>query len=670
MTETRPERAVRETENLFITLADGCRLAARLWLPEGAESDPVPALLEYLPYRKRDGTAIRDALTHPHLAAHGYACLRVDMRGSGESDGLLLDEYLKQEQDDACEILDWLCAQPWCSGAVGIFGISWGGFNALQIAATGHPAVRAIVPICFTDDRYEDDIHYRGGCLLTENPGWAGQMMSYMTRPPDAALRNDWRTVWTQRLADQPNLLKPWMDHQRRDDYFEHGSVCEDIAAVKAPALAIGGWADGYTNATRRLIERLGPHVPVHGINGPWMHKYPHFARPGPRIDILGEMVRWFDRFLKGAANGVEDDPVYRAYLLDSHRPDVSVEHRAGRWIAEPEGPGSRTESYLLRLGPGVLSATMQPAARQSLASPQTVGLHGGAFCELSSFDNHPGDQTLDDGGSLVFETEPLGEDWAVVGRPSLTVTLASDRPQANLCARLSDVHPDGAATRISVGVLNLTHRNGHAAPEALPVGEDVRVRVDMDDCAYTVPKGHRLRLSLSNAYWPLIWPSPEKTVLDVRLDDAELSLPLYEARPGDPEVTFGAPRHADPLAMRRLAEPDLRVILTTDALTGVVTLEKHDDHGVQTFPDHGLEVGTVIRVRYAIHPDDPLSARYETHWTQTVGRGPWRTRTETRIRMHADAETFFFDTSVEAFEDDQRVSEKTWSETAARDGV
>lgn len=663
-------RSVSETENTFIALSDGCRLAARLWLPDGAGADPVPALLEYLPYRKRDGTAERDALTHPYLAAHGYACVRVDMRGAGDSDGRLEDEYLPQEQDDALEVIDWLCAQPWCSGAVGIFGISWGGFNALQIAARGHPAIQAIVPICFTDDRYEDDIHYRGGCLLTENPGWAGQMMSYMSRPPDAALRNDWRDEWVGRLADQTFLLGPWMRHQHRNAYFKHGSVCENIAAIKAPALAIGGWADGYKNATRRLIDRLGPHVPVHGINGPWMHKYPHFARPGPRIDMLGEMLRWFDRFLKDVDNGAEDDPVYRAYVLDSHRPDAVTEHRAGHWIAEPDGPGSRTAAKRLQLGPGVLRTEAQPPARQCVSSPQTVGAFGGAFCELTAFDNHPGDQSLDDGGSLVFETEVLDGPWTIVGRPALTLTLASDAPVANLCVRVSDVHPDGVATRITVGVLNLTHRTSHAAPEPLPVGGDVHVHITMDECAYAVPPGHRVRLSISTAYWPMIWPAPTRALLDVKLDDAELSLPLFEAKADDPPVVFDAPKHAPALDFDRLAEPDLRVTTTTDAVTGVVTIEKHDDHGRRRFPGHGLEVGTVTRVRYQIHPDDPTSARYETHWTQTVGRGAWQTRTETRVWTTCDAETFFYGASVEAYDGDTRVSDRSWEDRAARNLV
>src|ERR1700682_4918728 len=188
MIVTEFPREVREIEHVLIPLRDGTRLAARIWLPEDAERDPVPAILEYLPYRKRDGTYDRDALTHPYFAGHGYAGVRVDIRGSGESDGLLSDEYSLREQDDALEVIEWLAAQPWCSGAVGMMGISWGGFNALQVAARRPPALKAIITVYSTDDRYADDIHYKGGCLLNDNLWWGSIMLAYQGRPPDPLL--------------------------------------------------------------------------------------------------------------------------------------------------------------------------------------------------------------------------------------------------------------------------------------------------------------------------------------------------------------------------------------------------------------------------------------------------------------------------------------------------
>src|SRR5579862_9026190 len=175
---------IREIEDVWITLSDGCRLAARLWLPAHADSAPAPAVLEYIPYRKRDYMRRRDEGMYRWFASQGYAGIRVDMRGSGESDGILHDEYLKQEQDDAVEVIAWIAAQPWCTGRVGMMGISWGGFNSLQVAALQPPALAAIITSCSTDDRYNDDIHYMGGCLLGDNFSWASTFFARVSSPP------------------------------------------------------------------------------------------------------------------------------------------------------------------------------------------------------------------------------------------------------------------------------------------------------------------------------------------------------------------------------------------------------------------------------------------------------------------------------------------------------
>ena len=189
--ETGFAREVIEIEDQPIEMPDGCRLSARIWMPKDAEANPVPLILEHLPYRKRDGTIVRDSITHPWMAGQGYACVRVDMRGNGDSEGLMEDEYTAQELQDACDVIVWATAQPWCSGTAGMMGISWGGFNSLQVAALRPPALKAIITICSTADRFADDIHFKGGCLLGENFAWAANMLSYSSRPPDPALVGD-----------------------------------------------------------------------------------------------------------------------------------------------------------------------------------------------------------------------------------------------------------------------------------------------------------------------------------------------------------------------------------------------------------------------------------------------------------------------------------------------
>jgi putative CocE/NonD family hydrolase len=456
---------IREIEHLWIPLPDGTRLAARLWLPANAERAPVPALLEYLPYRKRDGTAERDSLTHPYLAAHGYACLRVDVRGAGESEGLLSDEYSQAELEDGVALIAWIASQPWCSGRVGMFGISWGGFNALQVAALRPPALKAIVTLCSTDDRYADDVHYMGGAKLESGFGWAAFFFSDMTHPPDPALVGArWRAMWLARLEALPLFLERWLQHQHRDAYWRHGSVCEDWAAIDCAVFAVGGWTDGYTNAIPRLLANLS--APRRGLIGPWAHAYPHFAKPGPQIGFLQEMLKWWDRWLKdrdtGPDSGVEAEPMLRAWMTDSHRPAAHHETLPGRWVSEPAWPPPRPLHRLFLSDAGLeeAPATLTP---RPVCSPLSLGKHGGEWCPFGRGNDQADDQREDDALSLVFETKPLTETVELLGAPVLTLELASDKPVAQIIARLCDVHPDGASLRTSFGVLNLTHRDGRA---------------------------------------------------------------------------------------------------------------------------------------------------------------------------------------------------------------
>jgi putative CocE/NonD family hydrolase len=214
-------RPVRTLEHVWIPLSDGSRLGARIWLPEDAEEHPVPAVVDYIPYRKGDGTAPRDASRFSYLAGHGYAGVRVDIRGSGESDGLLTDEYLPQEQEDGVEVLRWLGEQSWCTGACGMIGISWGGFSGLQVAALRPPELKAVITLCSTDDRYADDVHYRGGAVLAlEMLSWGTSMLSFNAMAPDPAIYGDgWRDAWLERIDGVEPYVHTWMEHQRRDPY-------------------------------------------------------------------------------------------------------------------------------------------------------------------------------------------------------------------------------------------------------------------------------------------------------------------------------------------------------------------------------------------------------------------------------------------------------------------
>jgi len=632
---------VREIEHTLIPLRDGTNLAARIWLPADAARNPVPAILEYLPYRKRTGTYERDALTHPYLAGHGYAAVRVDIRGSGESDGRLFDEYTQQEQDDALEVIAWLATQPWCSGAVGMMGISWGGFNALQVAARRPPALKAIITTCSTDDRYRDDVHYMGGALLRAGFGWASFLFGAMCHPPDPALVGDrWRAMWLERLNNLPLFLEPWVRHQWRDEYWKHGSVREDYNAIQCPVYAVGGWTDGYTNAIPRLLEHLT--VPRKGLIGPWAHAYPHFALPGPQIGFLQEALRWWGHWLKDVDTGVMNEPTLRAWMTESVDPAPYHEELPGRWIAEPSWPPRGTMVHRLFLADAGLQADDAHLTPRTVCSSQTVGKNAGSWCPFGRAADQAGDQQEDDARSLVFETAPLDARIEILGAPIVMLDIAADRPVANLAVRLCDVHPDAASLRVSYGILNLTHRNGDETPAPLVPGHRYRVRVQLNDAGAAFPAGHRVRVALSTAYWPLIWPSPE--IATVTVFGGSLELPV--------RVPVADDALLPPLPGPETAPP----APTTAIRPGVVRIDRL-----------GLELGTEGSFKHHIDEDDPLSAVVEMCQSQTISRDAWRIRIETQMRMSCTHDAFLLWATMRACEGDEEICRREWDYSVPR---
>ncbi|WP_353644656.1 CocE/NonD family hydrolase [Mesorhizobium sp. WSM2239] len=657
-------RKIVEFPDMGIVMPDGCRLSARVWMPEDAAENPVPAILEHLPYRKRDGTTARDNLTHAYFAGHGYACIRVDMRGNGDSEGLMEDEYTEQELQDACDVIAWAASQPWCSGKAGMMGISWGGFNALQVAAKEPPALKAIITLCSTDDRYADDIHYKGGLLLNENQGWGATMLAYSSRPPDPALVGDkWREMWLDRLDNEPFLPAVWLRHQNRDAYWKRGSVCENFSAIKAATLAIGGWGDAYKNAVARLVQ--GIEAPAKGIIGPWIHKYPHFAVPNPAIGFLQEALRWWDRWLKGVATGVESDPALRLYLMDSAPPRDWYEERPGRWIAEQNWPSPNITARRMHLGAdGVLSESTGALPATPVSTPQDCGMAGGEYCAIWLGPELPGDQRVDDEKSICFDTAPLAEHTDIVGAPVLRLRLSADRPRAMVAIRLCDVQPDGASTRITYGVLNLCHRNGHEFPKDIVPGDAMDIALRLDDIAYSIKPGHRLRVAVSSTYWPLVWPSPEKVTLTVH--EGVLELPVRPSGAGN-EVSFEEPEAAAPWQTETLRQSSNSRIVERDPATGKVSLNIVDDFGEKRDNDHGLVTGGIARETWTIDPDDPLSAHGQTHWTESLSRNEWSVRTETFTSMRSDAENFHLTGRIEAYEGAKLVFERDFEEKIRR---
>nr|WP_254868593.1 CocE/NonD family hydrolase [Phaeobacter sp. HF9A] len=645
-------------------MPDGRRLAARLWLPAGA--GPFATILEYLPYRKRDGTAPRDATTHPVFAANGYACIRVDITGSGDSDGRFDDEYSEQELSDGEAVLDWIAAQPWSTGKVGMIGISWGGFNGLQMAYRRPEALKAVVSVASTVDRYADDIHYMGGCLLSDNKNWSSQMFAYMTRPLDPALRADWREEWLGRINDLPFMGAEWLKHQTRDDFWKHGSVCEDWSAITAPVLAITGWADAYVNAPPAIAAKMTA-APGKALMGPWEHRYAHISQI-EAADFHGEVIRWFDQYLKGAESGADMLPDYRVFMQEFTPPSPKNLPQNGRWVAEAEWPSPNVQEITWPLSDGGFAEVAQ-AGEGTVAHPATPGAAAGDFCPGIRIDNErPIDQTADDAASRCFDSTPLQAPMEILGRPRVRLAFSVDKPVAQVVARLCDVAPSGQSQRITYRSRNLCHDDSHEVATKLEPGTRYEVEFELNECAHRLLAGHQLRLALSTSYWPIVWPAPEPVEITLHLEGCALILPerrvTQEIDPQAPAPAREYPTYEAEVLEAPWGEAETRV-----EADGTQVLETYDSYGDARNASHGQRVSSNVRMRYAIHPVDPATARFDCNWVFNFSReeSDWAVRIETDSRMTCDRENFYLWRRVVAKEGEEVVLSREWQEEIPR---
>ena len=656
--------AVEVVDTMWIELPGRPRLAARVWLPATATATPVPAVLEFLPYRRRDGTAARDESTYPALARAGYAGVRVDMRGTGDSDGLYDDEYSEIELADAEAVIAWVAQQPWCDGAVGMMGISWGGFNALQVAARRPPALRAVISIASSIDRYNDDIHYRNGCHLGAHLGWATTVLGYVARPPDSDVVGErWREMWLQRLHAIEPASFTWMAHQRRDAFWKRGSIGDDFAAVQIPALMIAGWADGYRNTPAKAVAGLGGSSTA--LNGPWIHKYPHFAFPRPRIDFHAEAVRWWDRWLRGEPNGVDALPQQRAFISQAVRPAERTEREPGRWVAR----NSVADDVRLRLhlrADTSLSPTSGRRGEVVVDTDQTCGADGGVFFVVDPATELPGDQRVDDAAATLFDTAPLAEAIDVLGRTRLHVRLSVDQPQANMIARLEDVHPDGMSHRVALGMLNLSHRGGNESPEPMEPGRGETIDFLLDDTGYRFVAGHRIRLAISTAYFPMVLPSPAGTRATIVVgDESYLELPtptdLIDIDMPEP------PEGLLPVYDQLTPGSSLRDVSRSDD-GATVTTSIYSDTGELVHPTNGM-IWREVHVSVAsITSGDSLSFECREELTVVRRRAGIETSAIARGRLTATADEWRIEATLTACENDSVVFDQAWNKHIPRD--
>jgi putative CocE/NonD family hydrolase len=650
-----------------IPMEDGVRLAADLYLPSDAkDGDRYPVLLEYLPYRKDESRA-RNYSLYSYFLDRGYAVARVDMRGTGRSEGVTIPyEYSDIELDDGEVVIDWLSKQDWSTGSVGMFGISWGGFNSIQMAMRNPPALKAFVAVMATDALYQEDVHYMDGIMHTDSWMMSHDLNNSMPGAPDFILDEAWLE---NRFNREPSVYT-YMRQQRDGPFWDRASAINQYDKISIPGFHIGGWYDGYRNSLIRQLEHVD--APVKAMIGPWDHYFPHNAWPEPQVEWRHEAVRWFDQFLKGVDTGILEEPKFAVYVRNYYPPDPGTQRIPGRWRWEDGWPIERiqNQSWFARAN-GSLSIQPSEAATHTLDYKPSVGLEGGGPTMWWGSIT-PDQQPMDD-HSLVYDSEPLSESLEILGRPIARLNVSADATRANWVVRISDVAPDGQVTQVAGAAFNGTHRNSAREPEDIVPGEVFPLDIQLHLTSWVFQPGHKIRIAISNGMWPMLWPARELFTSTLQIggeQGARIELPVVP--PGEERTPdFQAPAESPTLAGYETLDAgnitgyaaitEIRTDPVTGEAYGVATNSGATQYpwGVERFEE---------AIEHRTHDENPADTSVTGRYALTQELKDRTLRFEQEVSFTSDEENFYLRFDRKLLVDGELQDENVWAEVIERD--
>jgi predicted acyl esterase len=645
----------------FLSMKDGVRLAATYFRPVPKSPDETfPVLFEFLPYRKDDSFYQRDYPLYSYFARRGYIVAKVDLRGTGSSEGRApAREYSDQELDDAVFLIAQLAAEPGSNGKVGMWGISWGGFGALQVAMRQPPALKAVLAAHASDNVFRDSVDYVDGCFHVDSYHLQVHHENGLPRPPDYAT--------DAAYFEDRFLVRPWffdyLAHQADGPYWRANAPQFRPGAIKVPVYLIGALLDGYRDLLPRFLESLK--VPMKAVMGPWNHAWPDDGVPGPNFEWRREAVRFWDKWLKDRETGIMEEPRFAVFVRSGHGPDAAQKTTPGEWRSE-DWPIRRART--LELYP-TRTRTLRPeparAAEEALKYVPSFGLVAGGWWGETT-----GDMRADDAGSLVFDSPALQESVEIIGLPKVHLRAAVDAPLATFVVRLEDVLPDGTVSLVTGAALNGAQRKDPQAPEPLPLGEPVDLDLEMHFTTWTFAPGHRIRLAVSNAQFPMIWPTPSPMTLRLLLgpDATRLRLPLIPAE-SRPAPVFGPPEP-------RESRPDARTLSCDEWPEGFREIRKDLVRGTTAYEWRGqcaYEVGSrhfenTERNLYETRDDRPAESSFDGQEVHRIRLEGGRVlRLESRLSVRSDATDFHVSFTRRLFENEALLRDKTWEEKVPR---
>lgn len=641
-------------ESVWIAVRDGAKLSCRMWIPRSARTNPVGVVLEAIPYSKRDGTRAADNAWAEQFCPRGFAYVRLDLRGTGESPGLLRDEYLAQEQHDIVDVIDQLSRQPWCNGAVGMRGYSWGGINSLQVAALNPPALKAVITACSTDDRYLTDAHYVGGVPAFVNLLWGALFKNVLVDAPDPKIvGRQWRKIWMDRLRNSPAIVSKWLSHATYDEYWQHGSVSKNYGAIRCGVYAVGGQTDAYTATVSRLLSKLS--APRKGLIGPWAHQFPDSAMPGPGLDWLSEEVRWWRYWLYGEDNGIMREPMLRVYMNERTAGEVWPRDLPGRWISEAVWPSPNVSNELWYLNDTGLEKKARPERTRLLPPHQTMGIARRDWLPMNMAGDLPRDQAQDEAKGLIFDSQPLEADIPVLGIGSVTLRVAADKPVAKAVVRLSELDAEGRSWSVTYGALNLTHRDDHERPKYLEAGKPYDVVISLGFAAHKFKRGSRIRVSVGESMWPMLAPSPQAVTLAVSTGVSSLSLPVRTSETAPEANTEPLSSQAAEAGSTSEESPE-RITIAGPSSDGRVTIIKDSPAVSWVLEDIATERMAQSSQHMSIMDGDPSGCVWRVEMSTGSSRPDWHFRTACMVELRMTPQAFHVTETVQAFEKKRRV--------------
>ena len=652
-------------QEAWITLPDGVRLSADLYMPDGGKAgEKFPVLLEYLPYRKHE-YRIRNYPLYSYFVQRGYVVAAVDIRGTGNSEGRLIPhEYSEIEQRDGEIVIDWLASQPWSNGNVGMFGISWGGFNSIQMALRHPPALKAILAVDATEDLYQEDVHFMDGIMHVDSWEMSQDLDNARPGAPDYLID---AAYFRDRFDTEPWMLT-YKRQQRDGAFWDRPSARNRYDDIRIPSFHIGGWYDGYRDSLPRMLAQLM--APVKAIVGPWSHAWPHEPYPKPGIEWRYEAVRWFDHWLKGIDTGFMDEPRLAVFIRNWHPPGPYLEEAPGAWRFEDGWPIARSRDHVLYPQPDHTLAPLAPrATTHHLRYVPSTGVEAGG--PVMWWGDVAHDQRPTDAFSLAYDSAPLTEDMEILGMPQATLAVSADAPRANWMVRLSDVAPDGTVTQVTGAAFNGNHRVSARKPSAIIPGEEFRLDIDMHFTSWVFPKGHHIRLAINNAQWPMLWPTPDPMVATLHLGGgSRFSLPVvpFEKRP---VPTFLQPMESPVLPGFETVATGTRSgygeisSIDRNPQTGTANVTATNSGGTR-YP-WGME-----RYRETIHHSvadgEPESASVVGSHRMEVEMPGRSLAWEAELSFRSDRENFYYSYRRRLSENGKLLRERTWTDTIPRD--